>query len=72
MKPRQHKKRALKDLRAGLPALNNDHPAEWMIAIFGAGAANAAMLFDAEAIEEVGGPTIRFAEKTTDTPDNEL
>jgi hypothetical protein len=59
------KKRRIKlaELRTGRPILSYGHPAEWLIAAVGQEAADAAVLFDARAVELVTeGVTVRLAE----------
>jgi hypothetical protein len=57
------RKMRLAELRSGLPVLNNGHPAEWLVAAVGQEAADAAVLFDAPAVELVTeGVTVRLAE----------
>jgi hypothetical protein len=70
MKKRRLKK--LADLRSGRPTLNNGDPAEWLIAIVGPEAGLAAVLFEAESIQQPDGTTIRLRETPTDTPTHEL
>ena len=43
----------LTGLRQGFPALNNGHPAGWLVEAVGQEAADAATLFDAEMVELV-------------------
>jgi hypothetical protein len=60
------KKRRIKlaELRTGRPILSYGHPAEWLIAAVGQEAADAAVLFDAPAVELVTeGVTVRLAER---------
>jgi hypothetical protein len=59
------KKRKMKlaELRSGQPVLNNGHPAKWLVEAVGQEAADAAVLFDAPAVELVTeGVTVRLAE----------
>jgi hypothetical protein len=59
------KKSTLAELRNGQPTLNNGHPAEWLVNAVGQTAADAAMLFDAPAIEMLpDGAVIRLQEAT--------
>jgi len=63
-KPRKAK---LAELREGRPSLSYGQPAEWLIAAVGQEAADAAILFNAEAVELVTeGVTVRLAEKPRD------
>jgi hypothetical protein len=60
---KKRRKARLAELREGRPTLNNGHPAEWLIAAVGQEAADAAVLFDAPAVELVTeGVTVRLAE----------
>ncbi len=57
------RKMRLAELRSGQPVLNNGHPAEWLVEAVGQEAADAAVLFDAPAVELVTeGVTVRLAE----------
>ena len=57
------RKMRLAELRSGLPVLNNGHPAKWLIAAVGQEAADAAVLFEAGAVELVTeGVVVRLAE----------
>ena len=59
-KPR---KARLAELREGRPILKYGKPAEWLVAAVGQEAADAAVLFDAAAVELVTeGVTVRLAE----------
>ncbi len=59
-KPR---KSALAELREGRPILSYGQPAEWLVEAVGQEAADAAVLFGAEAIELSEGLTIRLLER---------
>jgi hypothetical protein len=57
------RKMRLAELRTGRPILSYGHPAEWLIEAVGQEAADAAVLFDAPAVELVTeGVTVRLAE----------
>jgi hypothetical protein len=57
------RKMRLAELRSGQPVLNNGHPAEWLVEAVGQEAADAAVLFEARAVELVTeGVTVRLAE----------
>lgn len=57
------RKAKLAELREGRPILNNGKPAKWLIEAIGQEAADAAILFDAPAVELVTeGVTVRLAE----------
>jgi hypothetical protein len=45
------RKMRLAELRTGRPILSYGHPAEWLIAAVGQEAADAAVLFEAKAVE---------------------
>ena len=60
---KKRRKAKLAELRPGRPILSYGHPAEWLIAAVGQEAADAAVLFDAPAVELVTeGVTVRLAE----------
>ena len=60
---KKRRKARLAELRTGRPILSYGHPAEWLIAAVGQEAADAAVLFDAPAVELVTeGVTVRLAE----------
>jgi hypothetical protein len=59
-KPR---KATLAELREGRPILSYGNPAEWLVAAVGQEAAEAAVLFGAEAVELSEGVTIRLLER---------
>lgn len=57
------RKAKLAELREGRPILNNGQPAKWLIEAIGQEVADAAILFDAPAVELVTeGVTVRLAE----------
>jgi hypothetical protein len=57
------RKSKLAELREGRPTLNNGQPAKWLVAAVGQVVADAAILFDAPAVELVEeGVTLRLAE----------
>jgi hypothetical protein len=57
------RKSKLAELREGRPTLNNGQPAEWLVAAVGQDVAQAAVLFDALAVElEPEGVTLRLVE----------
>jgi hypothetical protein len=57
------RKMRLAELRTGRPVLSYGQPAEWLIAAVGQEAADAAVLFEAPAVELVTeGVTVRLAE----------
>jgi hypothetical protein len=57
------RKAKLAELREGRPILNYGQPAKWLVEAIGQDAADAAVLFDAEAVELVTeGVTVRLAE----------
>lgn len=60
---KKRRKSKLAELREGRPILNNGQPAKWLIEAVGQDAADAAVLFDAPAVELVTeGATLRLAE----------
>jgi len=60
---KKRRKSKLAELREGRPILNNGQPAKWLIEAIGQDAADAAVLFDAPAVElEPEGVTVRLAE----------
>jgi hypothetical protein len=57
------RKSKLAELREGRPTLNNGQPAKWLVGAMGQAAADAAVLFDAPAVELwPEGVTVRLAE----------
>lgn len=61
---KKRRKSKLAELREGRPILNNGQPAKWLIEAVGQEAADAAILFDAPAVELVTeGVTVRLAER---------
>jgi hypothetical protein len=57
------RKAKLAELREGRPSLNYGQPAKWLVEAIGQDVADAAILFDAEAVELVTeGVTVRLAE----------
>ena len=60
---KKRRKSKLAELREGRPILNNGQPAKWLVEAVGQEAADAAVLFDAPAVELVTeGVTLRLAE----------
>jgi hypothetical protein len=58
------RKAKLAELREGRPILNNGQPAKWLIEAVGQEVADAAVLFDAAAVELVTeGVTVRLVER---------
>lgn len=55
------RKSKLAELREGRPILNYGQPAKWLVMAVGQEAADAAILFDAPAVE-MEGVTVRLAE----------
>lgn len=61
---KKRRKARLAELREGRPILNNGQPAKWLVEAIGQEAADAAILFDAPAVELVTeGVTVRLAER---------
>ena len=61
---KKRRKARLAELREGRPTLNNGQPAEWLVAAVGQDVADAAVLFDAPAVELVTERvTVRLAER---------
>ena len=61
---KKRRKSKLAELREGRPILNNGQPAKWLIEAVGQEAADAAVLFDAPAVELVTeGVTVRLVEE---------
>jgi hypothetical protein len=61
---KKRRKSKLAELREGRPTLNNGQPAKWLVGAIGQAAADAAILFDAPAVELVEeGVTLRLAER---------
>ena len=61
---KKRRKARLAELREGRPILNNGQPANWLVEAVGQEAADAAVLFDALAVELVTeGVTVRLAER---------
>ena len=61
---KKRRKAKLAELREGRPTLNNGQPAKWLVAAIGQEAADAAVLFDAPAVELVDeGVAVRLVEK---------
>ena len=61
---KKRRKSKLAELREGRPILNNGQPAKWLIEAVGQEAADAAILFDAPAVELwPEGAVIRLAER---------
>jgi hypothetical protein len=60
---KKQRKSTLAELREGRPTLNNGQPAKWLVEAVGRDVADAAVLFDALAIElEPEGVTLRLVE----------
>lgn len=60
---KKRRKAKLAELREGRPILNNGQPAKWLVEAIGQKAADAAILFDAPAVELVSERvTVRLAE----------
>lgn len=60
---KKRRKAKLAELREGRPILNNGQPAKWLIEAIGQDAADAAVLFDARAVELVTeGVMLRLGE----------
>ena len=60
---KKRRKSKLAELREGRPILNYGQPAKWLVEAIGQEAADAAILFDAPAVELVAeGVTVRLAE----------
>lgn len=60
---KKRRKAKLAELREGRPILNSGQPAKWLVEAVGQEAADAAILFDALAVELVTeGVTLRLAE----------
>jgi hypothetical protein len=61
---KKRRKSKLAELREGRPILNNGQPAKWLVEAIGQEAADAAILFDAPAVELwPEGAVIRLAER---------
>jgi hypothetical protein len=61
---KKRRKSKLAELREGRPILNNGQPAKWLVAAIGQEAAEAAVLFDAPAVELwPEGAVIRLTER---------
>ena len=61
---KKRRKAKLAELREGRPTLNNGQPAKWLVGAIGQEAADAAVLFDAPAVELVDeGVAVRLVEK---------
>jgi hypothetical protein len=61
---KKRRKARLAELREGRPILNNGQPAKWLIEAVGQEVADAAVLFDAPAVEMwPEGAVIRLAER---------
>jgi len=61
---KKRRKSKLAELREGRPILNYGQPAKWLVQAIGQEAADAAVLFAAEAVELVTeGVTVRLAER---------
>ena len=61
---KKRRKSKLAELREGRPILNYGQPAKWLVEAVGQEAADAAVLFDAPAVELVTeGVTVRLVEE---------